>query len=339
MKDKALDQRHIARLGIAALILCLLLGTLLFVACSNPTASDIGKSGQSNAASVSLNASAQNVTYNADPKSVLIRTFHGGGLSGTLELAPNLSIYGDGTFIQGTTTQGKLDTTALQQLLHTIVDTNGLTGLKRLSFADTQDQNSTFLLLTLNGKTQEFMYGSFGNQQESAQDMDEYHRLGNALTAINNAITGPTQPYHGTQFALLARHILVPKEQLTWPLDFSLGQVVAYECSRDDVYFVDQTSANTETSCMLYTIPHNAVLLTDDQAQNVQQQLPQGRQQGQFYDAATGYDYDVTLRPLLPDELPGKALAMFGSAQDNYTAVPLLINAPVPPIPTPTPSR
>ena len=43
---------------------------------------------------------------------------------------------------------GKLDTNALQQLLHTLVDTDGLLSLNRRQFYDVPDQNATLLELT-----------------------------------------------------------------------------------------------------------------------------------------------------------------------------------------------
>jgi hypothetical protein len=331
------EQRKRARLTIGAVVLCLLIGALVFVACG-PSSSDSATSRQSNAASVSLHTSSQNVTYNPDPKSVLIRTFRGGGLTGSLEMAPDLSVYGDGTFILGTQNQGQISASSLQQLLHTLTDTYGLPTMKRLSFSDTQDQNATFLELTLNGKTQEFMYGSFGTQQESTQDLAEYHQLDQALVAINEALTGPMHPYTSTQYAVLVRRIISPAQQLYWPVtDFTLGQAVSYECSYDDLHFADQESTNIETGCLQYTVPHNAIQLTDTQAQAVKAQL-QGQLQGGFIDGS-GYYFSVTLRPLLPDEPVSKALAMFGSAQESYMVVHLLTDGNVPPIPTPTPSR
>ena len=89
--------------------------------------------------------------------------------------------------------QGKLDADSLQQLLHTLVDTDGLLGITQTQFYDVPDQNATFLQLTLNNKHYEFLYGKFGMLQESAQDLDGYHRLDKALTAITDALAGSTQ--------------------------------------------------------------------------------------------------------------------------------------------------
>ena len=91
---------------------------------------------------------------------------------GALAFSPQVSIYGDGTYILGPGYQmrwGKLDTGALQQLLHTLVDTGGLLGLSRQQFYDVPDQNATLLQLTLNNKHYEFLYGKFGTLQESAK--------------------------------------------------------------------------------------------------------------------------------------------------------------------------
>jgi hypothetical protein len=282
------------------------------------------------------NTANQQITYSTGPQDVLIRTFYGGGLYGSLSLAPQVSIYGDGTYILNTTRQGELSSDALQALLHTLVDKDGLLNLPQQQFADIPDQNATFLLLNLNGEHLQLMYGSFGNQQESKAAMDAYHRLGQALTSINNALTGATQPYHGHQVALLVRQDFSPnlaQPPTTWPLtDFTLAQAAVFECG---LIPLDQVDQNQETGCLKYTIPQHAILLTAAQLSAIQQQL-NTQQQGDF-SQGNAY-YTVTLRQLLPDELPAGQLAMFGSAQESYVGVPLLQGS-VPPIPTPTPSR
>jgi hypothetical protein len=118
-----------------------------------------------------------------------------------------------------------------------------------------------------------------------------------------------------------------------WPLaDFTLAQAAVFECGLIPHDAVDQ---NQEAGCLKYTIPQHAILLTATQLTAIQQQLDT-QQQGDFRE---GYAYyTVTLRQLLPDELPTGQLAMFGSAQESYLGVPLLQGS-VPPIPTPTPSR
>src|SRR5438270_8022920 len=83
------------------------------------------------------------ITYSTSPSDVLIRTFYGGGNMGILAFSPQVSIYGDGIYILGPGYQmrwGKLDPGALQQLLHTLVDTGGLIGLSRQQFYDVPDQ-------------------------------------------------------------------------------------------------------------------------------------------------------------------------------------------------------
>lgn len=325
------------RLSRLVLFSALLLSMLFIVlsSCSNaggtPPTTSIG-------GGTTGNSSSQTISYSTGPQDVVIRTFYGGGNYGSLELAPNISIYGDGTYILGTDRLGKLSADALQQLIRTIVNTNGLLSFKQQQFSDIQDQNATFLELSLNGKQQQYMYGAFGYQQESSEAMDEYHRLGQALTAINNALTGPTQPYKGGATALLVRQSFSPgQSQLSWPLsDFTLAQASAYECG---LLPPDTTSANQETGCLKFLIPQHAILLNTRQVQAVAGQIANQRQ-GPYLSGLFAEDsayYNVTLRPLLPDELANKSLAMMGSAQLSITNVPLL-NGTVPPVPTPTPS-
>ena len=323
------------RARYAILLLCM----LLLSACASLGASQ-NKAGNTSTSSLSNagNTSSQQVTYSTNPQDVVLRTFYGGGIYGALEVAPDVSIYGDGTYILGADRQGKLDDASFQGLLRTVTDTYGLLNFKRQQFSDIQDQNATFLEVTLNGKQQEFMYGSFGNQQESAQDMDEYHRLNAILTAITTALKGPTQPYKSNDVALLVHQTFGPTASaLTWPVsNFTLAQASAYECG---LLPPDETSHNLETGCLKYLIPHSVILLSASQAQAIGGQLPTQQQgplpQGLFNEGS--FYYTVTLRPLLPDELPRKSVAMFGSAQSSFTAVPLL-NGQVPPVPTPTPS-
>ncbi len=308
---------------------------LLLSACGSSSTS------QSTAGSTSSVSSAgstsQQVTYSNSPQDVVLRTFYGGGIYGALQFAPSISLYGDGTYILGANRQGKLDDGTFQNLLHTITDTYGLLNFKRQQFSDIQDQNATFLEITLNGKSQEFMYGSFGNQQESSQDMDEYHRLNSILTSINETLKGSTSPYTSNNVALLVHQTFGPTTGLTWPVtDFTLAQASAYECG---LLPPDETSHNLETGCLKYLIPHNVILLNGAQTQAISNALPAQQQsslrQGLFNEGDAYYT--VTLRPLLPDEIAKKSVAMFGSAQSSYTAVPLL-NGQVPPVPTPTPS-
>lgn len=321
----------------------MLLGVSLTVlsACSSGL-QNAGSAGAKNTTSISGgttdNATSQTITYNTGPQDVVMRTFYGGGNYGSLELAPNISIYGDGTYILGADRQGKLSVDALQQLIHTVADTYGLLSFKQQQFSDIQDQNATFLELNLNGKQQQYMYGAFGYQQESSEVMSEYHNLGLALTALNNALSGSTQPYNGSATALLVRQNFSPDQTLlTWPIsDFTLAQASAYECG---LLPPDITSANQETGCLKFLIPQRAILLNSQQEQAIAGQIANQRQ-GPFlsglFAEGSAY-YNVTLRPLLPDELPQKSLAMMGSGQSSITGVPLL-NGTVPPVPTPTPS-
>ncbi len=323
------------RVRYAILLLC----TLLLSACASLGASQ-NQAGNTSTSSLSnaSNTSSQQVTYSNRPRDVVLRTFYGGGIYGALEVAPDISLYGDGTYILGADRQGKLDDASLQGLLHTVTDTYGLLNFKRQQFSDIQDQNATFLEVTLNGKSQEFMYGSFGNQQESSQDMDEYHRLNSILTTLTQTLKGPTHPYKSNDVALLVHQNFGPDAPgLTWPVtDFTLAQAAAYECG---LLPKDETSHNPETGCLKYLIPHSAILLNSSQAQAIRGQLSTQQQgplqQGLFSEGS--FYYTVTLRPLLPDELTSKSVAMFGSAQSSFTTVPLL-NGQVPPVPTPTPS-
>ena len=207
----------------------------------------------------------QQITYSTDANDVLIRTFYGGGLKGTFNLGPQLSLYGDGTYILGLDRQGKLDTTALQQLLNTLVDTDGLLNFKRQQFFDIPDQDATFLELNINGKHLELMYGAFGSQPATTQDKDEYQRLGKALTTISHTLQEPTAPYTGRTFALLARQTFSANLQQTipdWPLsDFTLAQAAAFDCG---LIPEDDVSTNPETACLKFTIPENAILLTSE---------------------------------------------------------------------------
>src|SRR5713226_17143 len=59
-------------------------------------------------------SSTQPITYSINAHDVLIRTFYGGGLYGSFSLGPQLSIYGDGTYIIGLDQQGKLTIEELQ---------------------------------------------------------------------------------------------------------------------------------------------------------------------------------------------------------------------------------
>jgi len=323
--------------GRYAILLVFTLLTMLLGACtSDASQSQVGKNNTSSLSSAGN--SSQPITYSTNPQDVLLRTFYGGGNYGSLEFSPDISLYGDGTYILGGNRQGKLDDTAVQTLLRTITDTYGLLNFKRQQFSDIQDQNATFLQITLNGKQQEFMYGSFGNQQESLQDMDEYHRLEHILTSITGTMKGPVQPYKSRDVALLVHQSFSQDQQLLpWPISgFTLAQAAAFECG---LLPEDKTSHNPETGCLKYLIPHNAILLTAAQAQAISGKIPAQQQnplpQGLFSEGDSFYT--VTLRPLLPDELASKSVAMFGSAQSSVTPVPLL-NGQVPPVPTPTPS-
>ncbi len=325
-------QRSVGRRYIAASLILFLLFMLL-AACTSTTNS----TSKTGSVRQTLPGSNGSITYSAGAEDVLIRVFRGGGNSGTLEVSPEVSIYGDGSYILGPGYQmreGTLSTNALQQLLHTLVDTDHLLSLSQQQFSDTPDQNFTLLQLSLNGKQYQYVYGTFGTLSESEQAVSDYHHLDAALTAITDALNGATHPYRGQNMTLLVHQDFSP--DLTqnipdWTLpDFTLYQLATYECGAIPQ---DITGPNADTGCLTYTVPQHALLLSADQQRTILALL-KGRQSGDFVEQ--GLYYAVNLRPLLPDELPEQALAMFGSGELSYNPVPLF-SGPVPQI-TPTPS-
>jgi len=312
------------------IIFCIII--ILFTACE----SSANTSSTSSAKQTLSISSGSTITYSTRPQDVLIRTFYGGGKLGTFEMSPEISIYGDGTFILGPglqMQQGRLQAAALQQLLNKLVDTYGLLKLNKQQFYDVPDQNATVLQLMLNDKEYTYLFGPFGNMQESAQDISEYQRLGNALTSITEALVGPTHPYTSQQMVLLVHQTFSPDLSQSIPYwyfqDFTLFQLSTYECG---LIPPDLTGPNADTGCLTYTVPHTALLLNTQQLQPVKTLLL-GEEQAVFIEK--GAYYSVTLRSLLPDEIEQKTLAMFGSQELSYTGV-TLAQGPVP-IPTPTP--
>jgi hypothetical protein len=305
---------------------------ILFTACDSHANSSSSKSAKQ---TLSI-SSGSTITYNTRPQDLLIRTFYGGGKLGTFEISPEISIYGDGTYILGPGLQmqeGRLQADTVQQLLNKLVDTYGLLKLNRQQFYDIPDQNATVLQLMLNDKEYMYLYGPFGNMQESAQDRSEYQRLGNALTSITGALIGPTRPYTSQQMVLLVHQTFSPDLSQSIPYwsfqDFTLYQLSAFECG---LIPSDVTGPNADTGCLTYTVPHTALLLNTQQLQQLKALL-HGQKQTVFLEK--GAYYSVSLRPLLPDEIEQKAIAMFGSQELNYSGV-TLSEGPVP-IPTPTP--
>ncbi|HET9920252.1 MAG TPA: hypothetical protein VFQ30_10460 [Ktedonobacteraceae bacterium] len=312
----------------------LVLLVALLTACSTP-----GSSTQAKPTSVSKALPVNNgtITYSTNPQDVLIRTFRGGGNFGTLEISPEVSIYGDGSYILGSGYQmraGQLSADELQQLLHTLVGSDGLLSMNRQQFSDTPDQNATLLELSLNGKHYEYVYGTFGtlSDSETPQDLAEYHRLDAALTSITNALTEPTHPYTSENMVLLVHQDFSADPTQNFPSwtfpDFTLNQAATYECGATPA---DETGPNADTGCLTYTVPRNAVLLTAAQQRAISSLLK--NQHGVFLEQ--GLYYAVDLRYLLPDEQPNKMLAMFGSQEFTYTGVPLK-SGPIPQA-TPTP--
>lgn len=310
------------------IMLCFLL-TLLVACDSNPSVSS------TNTHHTLSTTNGNIITYSTSPQDVLIRTFYGGGRLGAFEMSPGISIYGDGTYILGPglqMRQGQLQTNELQQLLNGLVDTYGLLKLNRQQFYDVPDQNAALLQVMLNGKQYEFLYGPFGNLQESAQDLDEYQRLGKALTSITEALRGPTHSYTSREMVLLVHQIfnVDPSQNIpSWNFqDFTLYQLATYECGPVPP---DQTGPNADTGCLTYTVPRTALLLNTQQLQEITALL-HGQQQGVFLEG--DLYYSVVLRPLLPDEKSQLVLAMLGSQELSYAGVPLHQG----PLPTPAPT-
>jgi hypothetical protein len=282
---------------------------------------------QTSPKTASVQNAASQITYSTNAQDVVIRTYYGGGDYGTLPLGPQLSIYGDGTYVIGLEKQGKLSSDALQQLLSTLVDTDGLLSFTRQQFSDVPDQNSTFLELNLNGKHTELVYSNFGSRAESAQDLDEYQRLGKALTTLKESLNGQTQAYTTNRYALLVHETTTPDR--TQPIqtftlqDFTLAQVAKFECGpdKDD----RATSGNPIGPCLQYTRPLGALILQDNQLQKIKTLLGD-QQEGQL--TQLGLYYAVHLRPLLPDEVSTKKLAMLGSLQLTYEDIPLVEGIP-----------
>ncbi|MGZ6366751.1 MAG: hypothetical protein ACXWPS_12365 [Ktedonobacteraceae bacterium] len=325
------ESRRLCRYAFIQPILCCLI-VILVTACD----SNAHTTSTSNVKQTLSISSGSTITYNSRPQDVLIRTFYGGGKLGTFEMSPEISIYGDGTYILGPglqMQQGKLQTSTLQQLLNKLVESYGLLKLSKQQFYDLPDQNATVLQLMLNDKTYTYLYGPFGNMQESAQDKSEYQRLGDALTSITEALVGSTHSYTSHQMVLLVHQTFSPdlsQSIPTWSFqDFSLFQLSTFECG---LIPTDLTGPNADTGCLIYTVPHTALLLNTQQLQQLTILL-HGQDQAVFLEK--GAYYSVTLRSLLPDEIEQKSLAMFGSQELNYTGV-TLTTGPVP-IPTPTP--
>lgn len=331
LHQRAKQREHRKNALAAGSLLCLL--ALLLAGC------DWGNSGNRTHSQTVQTDSGGAITYSTASSDVLVRLFYGGGKVGTLELSPEITLYGDGTFITGPGLQlqrGTLTNDALQNLLRTLTSTNQLLQLRRHVFNDIPDQNVTLLQVALNGKNYQFVYGPFGNLQESAQDRHEYQQLGNAIGALQNALSSPKQTYTSQQNTLLVYQTFRTDLTLAQSQDIpywtqsytlSLANAAIYECG---VIPPDLTGPNADNGCLTYTIPHVAVLLDQQNAQLVRDML-HGKQQNMFIE--NGNYYVVMLRPLLPDEIAHNQLAMYGSNTQNYAPVPLKGG----PIPVPTP--
>lgn len=306
---------------ILACLLTMCLLSLLFAACDSGT----GKQGSPQ--QTMKTDSGDTISYSTQPQDVLIRIFFGGGKVGSLQLTPEVSIYGNGTFITGPGLQpreGSLSSDNLQKLLHTLTSTNNLLKLHRQVFNDIPDQNITLLQIMLNGKSSQFIYGSFNNLSESEQDMQEYKQLGNAISTIRNSLSGPTTAYTSQNKALLVyvtsradfTHTSIP----AWTVSgINLADAAAYECGliKPDP---NTPRTNLDNGCLTYTVPQVAIL-PDQQSLRLITDLLHGQQQGMFMEDDAYYI--IMLRSLLPDEMARQELAMYGSDIQNYTPIPL----------------
>lgn len=310
-------------------VLCLL--ALLLGACDSGTPTSQHQTVQTDSGSP--------VTYSVLPQDVLLRLFYGGGKVSKLEMTPEISIYGDGTFIIGpglTLQKGSLSSDELQSLLHSLTSTDNLLHLQRQVFNDIPGQNATLLQANLNGQNYQFTYGPFGNLQESAQDMREYQQLGHAISTIKNAVAGSRAPYTSQRMALLVYQTFridygITQDQTLpeWPLaDIDLANAAIYECG---MIHEDDTGPNADNGCLTYTAPLVAYLPGENDVQQLEATL-KGQQAGMFLEYSNRYI--VMLRPLLPDEIAHNQLAMYGSNTLAYQPVPLKGGA----IPTPTPT-
>ena len=317
--------------ALSALLLCALL--VLLTACDGGT--------QSSHRQVLQTDSGSAVSYSTSPQDVVIRLFEGGGKVGQLQFTPEVSIYGDGTFILGPGLQpreGKLTASTLQNLLNTVTSADRLLQLSQRIFDDIPEQNVTLLQLALNGQNYQFSYGPFGHLQQNAQEMQEYGHLGNAINAIKGALTGlPVSAYTSPSMALLVYQTFRPDfaPAQNWDLpswsvsDFTLSDIAIYECG---VIRQDNTGPNADSGCLVYTVPQLAYLPDTQDLQLIKQALD-GKTQAMFYEG--GNDYVVMLRPLLPGEIAQQQLAMYGGNIQNYAPIPLKSGAV--PVPTVTP--
>lgn len=307
--------------GSNFVFLLLLLLLALLTACESDTSQPVA--GQAHLRQLDNGS----IIYDSSAETVLLRTFRGGGHQGTLDLSPQLSIYGDGSYILGPGLQmreGHLSQEQLSQLLHTLVNSYGLLSFQRQQFYEVPDQDAVLLQFNVNNQHYQFLYSTFGQRQESQQDLDEYQRLGEALTTINEAVSqGSTTAYDTTRKVLLVRQDFGPNLSQpipTWDVpDFTLHQLAQFECGPVPQ---DITGPNADSGCLTFTTPQRALLLTPEQSRTISNLL-HGKLSGEFYEPATGLYYTVMLRALLPDELNQGVVAMYGSQDLTYSGVPL----------------
>ncbi len=90
------NDRRVYEKGACWLFIMACLLSLQLTACTSPAGAPSSSSKHH-----SLPTNNGPISYSTGPNDVIMRTFHGGGNPGTLEISPEISIYGDGTYILG----------------------------------------------------------------------------------------------------------------------------------------------------------------------------------------------------------------------------------------------
>lgn len=249
-----------------------------------------------------------NIAHGTSPQDVLIRKIYNGGIYGSFQLGPDLSIYGDGTVIEGTTTSGKFSSTELDTLLDTLVNTSHVFTIPPVTRGSSNDNNFTNLELNFNG-SQTTLGEDNGGPTPGQSDQVTQKRVADVFNVIDKAVARiKTHPYQSSRLVLLARQ-LIPGETTSeqhWPItDFTLARASTVVCgpppSSDESY---------SAKCLKYLAPHAAILLTPSQSA-ILLPLVDTHLQGIFQEQ--GFSSIVMLRSLLPDEDMTKGVLLSGS--------------------------